>query len=164
MQHHGQPQAQQLRVNLPSFRTYGGSQNFQANCIYEGVVNYLHANGWLDANLNDNWESSSFQFYSGDLFDLINNLYLTFPPRAMLDGTCVAQKNGLRFFASREFESNSFTLDVIYNCSLKGTNKEGVVAPVLKFRSVNKIYIKAEVTTKTLSFKIFFAEILNMSF
>lgn len=35
---------------------------------------------------------------------------------------------------------------------------------MLKFRSVNKIYIKADVNSKTLSFKIFFAEILNMSF
>lgn len=127
-------------------------------------MKYLQANGWLDAVLNDNWESSSFQFYAGDLFDLISNLYLSFSPRAMLDGTCAAQKTGLRFFASREFEANSFTLDVTYNCSLKGTNKDGVVAPVLKFRSANKVYIKAEATTRTLSFKIFFAEILNMSF
>lgn len=128
------------------------------------MVKYLHSNGWLDATLNDNWESSSFQFYAGDLFDLINNLHLSFSPRAMLDGTCAAQKTGLRFFSSREFEDNSFTLDVTYNCSLKATNKEGASAAVLKFRSVNKIYIKAEVTTKTLAFKIFFAEILNMSF
>ena len=76
---------------------------FHQNCIYEAVVFYLHSNGWLDTVLNDNWESDSFQFYAGDLFDLISNLYLTFSPRAILDGSCVAQKQGLRFFSSREF-------------------------------------------------------------
>jgi hypothetical protein len=105
------------------FRQYGGSQNFHLNCIYQSVVEYLHSNGWLDTVLNDGWESDSFQFYAGDLFDLINNLYLTFSPRAMLDGTCAAQKEGLTFRSSREFDANAFTLSVNYACALKGSNK-----------------------------------------
>lgn len=84
-----------------SFELNGGSQNFHLNCLYESVVFYLQSNGWLDSVLNDNWETDSFQFYAGDLFDLINNLHLTFEPRAILDGSCAAQKNGLRLFSSR---------------------------------------------------------------
>jgi hypothetical protein len=132
--------------------------------VYESVVSYLQANGWLDAVLNDSWESDSFQFYAGDLFDLIGNLYLTFSPRAILDGKCIAQKQGLRFLSTRDFESNSYTLDVTYNCSLKGTNKEGSTVEIMRFRSVNKIYIKAGVTTKSLTFKIIYADIINLSF
>jgi hypothetical protein len=119
------------------------------NCLYESVVGYLQSNGWLDTVLDANWESSSFQFYAGDLFDLINNLYLTFSPRALLDGSCSAQKEGMRFFSSREFDANSYTLEVTYNCSLKGTNKEGSTA---------------QATTHTLTFKIIEAELLNLSF
>jgi hypothetical protein len=134
------------------------------NCLYESVVGYLQSNGWLDTVLDANWESSSFQFYAGDLFDLINNLYLTFSPRALLDGSCSAQKEGMRFFSSREFDANSYTLEVTYNCSLKGTNKEGSTAQVLKFKANSKLAIKAEATTHTLTFKIIEAELLNLSF
>jgi hypothetical protein len=132
--------------------------------LYESVVSYIHSNGWLDTVLDSSWESDSFQFYAGDLFDLINNLYLTFSPRAILDGKCIAQKQGLRFTSSREFEDNSYTLDVTYNCSLKGTNKDGSPVEILRFRSVNKLYIKAAATTKTLTFKIIYADIVNLSF
>lgn len=61
----------------------------------------MYSNGWLDTVLDSNWESDTFQFYAGDLFDLINNLYLSFSPKAILDGNCVAQKQGLRFYSSR---------------------------------------------------------------
>lgn len=71
------------------------------NCIYQNVVSHLYDNGWLDTILNDNWESNSFQFYAGDLYDLINNLYLFVNPRSMLDGKCKALKEGLIFEYSR---------------------------------------------------------------
>lgn len=68
---------------------------------------------------------SSFQFYAGDLFDLINNLYIDFSPRSVLDGTCAAQKEGLEFISAREFDSNAYALKTTYKCSLKGVNLEG---------------------------------------
>jgi len=124
----------------------------------------MHSNGWLDTNLNEGWESDSFQFYAGDLFDLINNLYLTFSPRALLDGTCAAQKEGLIFRPSREFDANAFTLSANYVCSLKGTNKEGSTTQILKFKAAVKLYIKVEATTHSLNFKIVEADIANMAF
>ena len=57
----------------------------------------MHSNQWLDTVLNYKWECDVFQFYAGDLFDMINNLYLTFSPRAILDGECKADKNGMKF-------------------------------------------------------------------
>jgi hypothetical protein len=53
---------------------------------------------------------------------------------------------------------------VTYKCTLKGTNKDRVETPILKFTSKNKFYIQAGVTTKTLTFKIIIAEIVNLSF
>lgn len=84
-----------------SFDLYGGTQTYQLNCFYENVIYYLQSNGWLDTTLNSDWEVSPFQFYAGDLFDLINNLYIDFSPRALLDGSCKAQKENLEFIASR---------------------------------------------------------------
>jgi len=53
---------------------------------------------------------------------------------------------------------------VTYNCNLKGTNKEGSTTQVLKFTAGVKIYIVAEASTKTLTFKITQAEMMNLSF
>ena len=55
----------------------------------------MQSNGWLDTVLNYDWEVSAFQFYAGDIFDFINNLYLDFSPRTILDGSCQAQKDDL---------------------------------------------------------------------
>lgn len=51
-----------------------------------------------------------------------------------------------------------------YNCSLKGTNKDGSTVEILRFKSVSKIYIKAGITTKTLTFKIIYGDIINLTF
>lgn len=37
------------------FRIYGGVQNIHLNCLYQDVVNYMHAQGWLDTKLNSDW-------------------------------------------------------------------------------------------------------------
>lgn len=47
---------------------------------------------------------------------------------------------------------------------MKGTNKEGSTAQVLKFKSNVKIYITAAAEAHTLSFKISEAEVLNLTF
>lgn len=51
-----------------------------------------------------------------------------------------------------------------YNCSIKATNKQGTIDQILKFRAATKIYLKAAPTTKTLTFKVIYADIVNMSF
>jgi hypothetical protein len=56
-------------------------------------------------------------------------------------------------------DANTYSLDVKYNCSLKGTNKEGSVTQILRFKASSSILIKAEATTKTLTFKIIDAEV-----
>jgi len=127
------------------------------HCLYEAVINYVQTNGWLDTVLNDGWETNAFQFYAGDLFDLINNLHLNFSPRSIIDGNCAAQKDGLRFSAEREFDSNSYTLDVTYKCSARASNNDGSTVQILKFTSNTKFYIKSEANIKSLSFKIIYA-------
>jgi len=47
---------------------------------------------------------------------------------------------------------------------LKGSNKEGSTALILKFKAAVKLYIKVEATTHSLNFKIVEAEIANLTF
>ena len=74
---------------------------------------------------------------------MINNLYLAFSPRAILDGQCKAQKEGLKMYMDREYDVNVYALDINYKCSLQGVNKEGSTLEVLKFNLGLKLYIKA---------------------
>jgi hypothetical protein len=67
-----------------SFQIYGGIQNIHLNCLYQDVVNYIQKQGWLDTTVGSEWEVNAFQFYAGDLFDIISNLNLQVSPRAIL--------------------------------------------------------------------------------
>jgi hypothetical protein len=68
------------------FRVYGGIQNIHLNCLYQDVVNFMQAQGWLNTKLNADWEVNAFQFYAGDLYDMMNSLYKKVNPRAILEG------------------------------------------------------------------------------
>lgn len=149
-------------LNLCSL--YGGSQTYHLICMYEDVVFYMQENGWLDTTLNYNWETDAFQFYAGDLFDLINNLHLTFHPIAILDGECIAQKDSISLKSKREFDTNALGLTVNYKCSLKGTNKEGTTVPVMKFTAKTNIYIVPSAGLNSLSFKVVAVDIMDLSF
>jgi hypothetical protein len=47
---------------------------------------------WLDTNLDPTWDCNAFQFYAGDLYDLINSLGNRVYARELLQGECLAQK------------------------------------------------------------------------
>lgn len=146
------------------YRLYGGSQTFHLNCLYETVVYYLQSNGWLNTVLNSDWEVDAFQFYAGDLFDVINNLSKNFSARAILDGSCEAQKENLRLYPAREFDSNVFALLTTYKCSLKGTDLTGSTTQVMKFTLRSRLYIEVQALTRTLDFKVKEVTIDDISF
>ena len=73
------------------YRFYGGSQNIHMNCLYQSVLGYIQSKGWLDVKLDSSWECNAFQFFSGDLYDLISNLYLKVNPREIVEGECKAK-------------------------------------------------------------------------
>lgn len=55
-------------------------------CLYQEVLEYLQAKGWLNIILDTTWDVPAFQFYAGDLFDMISNLYEKVLPREILKG------------------------------------------------------------------------------
>jgi hypothetical protein len=66
----------------------------------------MQKKGWLDARLDSNWDCNAFQFYAGDLYEMINNLYINVFPREALTGDCVASPNNLVIKHGRETARN----------------------------------------------------------
>lgn len=59
-------------VNIFLFRVYGGVQEFITFDVYRNTLKYAIDNGQLDALLDrKNWESRLFQFFAGDLYEVI---------------------------------------------------------------------------------------------
>ena len=125
---------------------------------------YLHSKGWLNVALNSNWQSDQFQFYAENLFDFVNDVNLSFSPRAPLSGSCNAQQKGLRFTVSNKIFENSYVLDITYNCSIEGANFEDKNMQILKFISTNKIYVQVEAASNSLKFTIVDADIVKLDF
>lgn len=85
---------------------YGGSQNIHLTCLYQEVVEFMQKKGWLDTKLDTTWDCNAFQFYAGDLYDLINNLYTDVGPRELLDGECKASPDKLKIKHGRDSHNN----------------------------------------------------------
>lgn len=114
---------------------YGGTQNIHLNCLYQEVVEFMQKKGWLDTKLDTTWDSNAFQFYAGDLFELINNLYLSASPRELLSGECKANANGLVIKHNRDTHNNVLTLEVFYDCTAKTRDLNARYIDVLSFNA-----------------------------
>ena len=128
------------------------------------MVNYIQAQGWLDTTLDASWEVNAFQFYAGDLFDVMNSLYTRVSPRSLLEGQCKASKNNLVLKSEREFNSNTYSLAIEYNCSMKTTTKTAESLDILQFIAETKLYIRAGADKLALNFEIIEAEVMSLSF
>lgn len=54
------------------FRIYGGLQEFISFSVFENTIRYAFERGILNTKLNrNNWQSRFFQFYAGDLYEVI---------------------------------------------------------------------------------------------
>jgi len=72
------------------FSIYGGIQSVHSMDFYKQVARYNLKNKWLDITLDSSWDSNAFQFYAGDLFEIIPKVAQTVPPRTKLGGACSA--------------------------------------------------------------------------
>ena len=146
------------------FSFYGGSQNIHLICLYQEVVEYMQKKGWLDTKLGVDWDCNAFQFYAGDLYDLISNLYLAVSPRELLEGECKASADRLLIRHGRDTRSNILTLDVSYTCTAKTRNKTASSVDVLNFAADVKFFIEPKADKIALDFSIQDAEVLNLTF
>lgn len=117
-------------------------------------MGYIQKKGWLDIKLDSTWECNAFQFFAGDLFDLINTLYLKVEPRELLEGECKANSNGLSLRHGREAVYNTYAVDIEYECGLRTRNKQLKTIDVLKFTADVKLIINAQALKTELDFSI----------
>ena len=82
----------------------------------------------------------------------MNNLYTKVSPKSILEGQCKASKNNLVLKSSREFNTNTYSLDIEYNCSVKTTTKTAESLEILQFVAETRFYLKAEADKLALNF------------
>lgn len=62
------------------------------------------------------WETDAFQFYAGDLYDIIDTTQ-SLAPRTRISGGCNGQDDS--YFDLRRFNYESIRLNVNYSCVLE---------------------------------------------
>lgn len=102
----------------------------------------MQKKGWLDTRLDTSWDCNAFQFYAGDLYDLINNLYSNVAPRELIDGECKASADRLKIRHGRDSHRNVLELDVTYACTAKTRDRNYQYVDVLNFSADVKFFIE----------------------
>jgi hypothetical protein len=101
-------------------RYFGGTQEFISLGVYESSVLFAINNSYFNSDLDQSkWPSSVFQFYAGDLYDVIPALAKKFYPSDKISGSCVALEQG---FSLVRGGPTYFNVTIKFNCSL-GINR-----------------------------------------
>lgn len=71
------------------FRTHGGLQEFVTYDVYRNTLNYAIDQKFMNIDLNRaNWQSRFFQFYAGDLYEVIPKIATKYRATAAVTGSC----------------------------------------------------------------------------
>lgn len=106
------------------FDGHGGLQTVLAMDFVRSTASWALDNQVFDTDLNpEDWQSRHFQFYAGDLYDVIPALQKKFYPDQKLNGNCKAKSQGFSIIrGSDEF----FNVSINYNCALNA-DKSGKI-------------------------------------
>lgn len=93
--------------------------------VYESTVLYGIKKGFFDSELDgQRWPSSVFQFYAGDLYDVVPNLRKNFFPSDKIVGTCKALEQDYKLVRGGP---TFFNVSLTFNCSMGiGRNQIGL--------------------------------------
>ncbi len=122
----------------------------------------MQKKGWLDTTLGTAWDCNAFQFYAGDLFDLINNLYLNVSARELVEGECKASPNNLSIKHGRDFRNNVLVLSISYTCTAKTRDRNLKYIDVLNFNADVRYLIQPKAEKVTLDFSIVGVDLVNL--
>ena len=104
---------------------YGGIQEFISVGVFKSTAAYALSIGAFDTVLDeDNWESPHFQFFAGDLYDVVPNLQKKYHPNNKLNGSCKALKSGFDLVRGG---IHSLNVTLSFNCSLNGNNTDKIL-------------------------------------
>ncbi len=105
------------------FRVYGGVQEFITFDVYRNTLRYAIDGGHLDVDLDRRgWESRFFQFYAGDLYEVIPRVAQKFLASEIVTGSC---KTSSRYLNLIKGGFDYFNVTMVYNCEL-GINRDKV--------------------------------------
>lgn len=82
--------------------------------LYQHVFNYIFKQKWLNVDLNTDWNINAFQFYAGDLYEIIPRVSTSIPPRTKIAGSCTALKDDHLLF--KRNSSSRYSVTINYNC------------------------------------------------
>lgn len=93
---------------------YGGIQEFITFDVYKNTLKYAIDNGQLDSVLDRRgWESRFFQFFAGDLYEVIPKVSLRFLANEPVTGEC---KTSSRNLEMKKGGYDYFNVSLVYNC------------------------------------------------
>jgi hypothetical protein len=92
-------------------------QQYTSFDFYENMLNYAIRKGHLTFELTrDNWGTDKFQFYAGDLFDIIPRLKERYQASEAVSGQCrpdTGQSSSVSMFTS-----STFRVTIKYQCEI----------------------------------------------
>jgi hypothetical protein len=108
--------AQRYQVNGHGYRLFGGIQEYLSLSILENTVRYAAQRGVLNTLLTrESWESRAFQFYAGDLYDVIPQLAKNYYADTAIEGSCNTSTSDVRATIVAE---DTFSIILPYSCEL----------------------------------------------
>ena len=99
---------------------FGGIQEFISFDFYHNVLRWALENSLLDAELKqDNWGYRMFQFYAGDLYDIISGIQNKFYASEVVKGQCKGSASALEVMKNT---GSTFNATLKYDCYLQIKN------------------------------------------
>lgn len=98
------------------FSIFGGIQTAISMDLVRQIALANLRNGWFNTVLTKEWETNAFQFFAGDLYEIIPETQ-KLAPRTALTGACNATEDG--FFSLKRYKDEIFQLSLDFNCYIQ---------------------------------------------
>lgn len=98
------------------FSIFGGIQTTISLDFLRHMALKNIRSGWFDTLLTREWETNAFQFFMGDLYDIIPETQ-KLAPRTSLTGACNATEDSL--FYVKRYKDDIFQLNLDFNCYIQ---------------------------------------------
>lgn len=119
--------------------------------IVENTVRFAAQKGVLNTQLNEmNWQSRVFQFFAGDLYEIIPALASKFYASEAIEGSCITLPSDVK---ATIVTSDSFSIKLPYSCSLSIKTTK-----ISSFDMDLTLYLQAQPQSTYLDFKVTKAE------
>jgi len=113
-----------LSTRYDMLRIYGSLQQFVSYDFYENMLRFAIEKGYVDIDLTrENWESTMFQFFVGDLYEIFPKLQNIYYANEKVDGNCKASYKKLDVFKSTH---QTFNVSIYYDCELSARREKFV--------------------------------------